>query len=234
MLFHFKQFKVDDAGCGMKICSDSVLLASWFLPKYPEAKIIVDVGTGSGVLALMAAQVCHQAQIMALEIDESAAAAAKFNFRNSPWCDRLDLFCGNFADYEPCDKVDLIISNPPYFRNGETAPDKLRAAARHQSELGYSSLLAYAARNLAPDGHLGMVSPSEAYDDILFAAELAGLKLRGVCKVKTSQRKDFTRILWDFALNDGFIEETQLSIRINGNEYSPEYIELVNPYYTKI
>ena len=232
--FEFRQFAIDDNGCGMKICSDSVLLGAWFAASYPEASSAADIGAGSGVLALMVAQLCPHVTITALELDEGAARAASMNFAASPFADRLRLQQGNFADYVPASPFDLIISNPPYFTTGEQAADKARAAARHQAGLSYASLMNTCSRWLASDGHIGLVSPAEFENDIIFEAELAGLKLRRLLRVRTSPRKQPTRLLWDFSPTDGPLLEACLDMRGRDGLPTAEYTRIVDSFYTKI
>ena len=110
-VFHFKHFDIDDHGCGMKICSDSVLLAAWFLPPYRDALTVADIGTGSGVLALLAADIMPKAKIIAIEKDTAAAEAASRNFTASPWADRLTTVNADFVDFaaEGNHKFNLVI-----------------------------------------------------------------------------------------------------------------------------
>lgn len=230
-VFRFKGFEVDDCGCGMKICSDSVLLAAWFLRPYARARRIVDVGTGSGVLALLAARMCPDAVITGVEIDSEAAVAAAKNFAASPWASRLRCENKDISDFEAEKTPDIIISNPPYFTNGVASADSSRAAARHQDSLTYATLLALP---LAPVGHLGMVTPADVYDDIIFEAEMRRRKLCRLCRVRTSPSKEAVRLLWDFSDTDeGCVEET-LELRDSDGRYSEAYRELVEPYYLKL
>lgn len=232
--FQFKQFSVDDAGCGMKICSDSVLLGAWFLPQLADVGSILDAGSGSGLLALIAAQCCPKAFITAIELDHSAALAATANFKASPWSQRLNLIEGDFLAATLPYPADAIISNPPYFTNGLTSPDNARAAARHQCELTYNTLLTHSRTLLSPHGHLGFISPAEFEDDIIFAAQLAGFNLRRLCRVTTSIRKPAKRLLWDFSPTPGQTEIETLSLRGDGGKPSDRYYSLVEPFYTKI
>ncbi|MDE6196646.1 MAG: methyltransferase [Muribaculaceae bacterium] len=233
-VFRFRQFDVDDSGCGMKICSDSVLLAAWFLPPYSRAHSLVDAGAGSGVLSLLGAQTCPEAPVYALELDSPAAEACRRNFASSSWGMRMHTVEGDFADFSPPSPVDIIISNPPYFTTGELSADTARAAARHQAGLSYASLLSKAALWLTPDGRLGMVSPAQFENDIIFSAEMSGLKLRRLLRVRTSPRKPVTRLLWDFSPCDGPTDISELSMRDSDGSLSGAYIQLVEPYYLKI
>lgn len=237
-VFKFKRFEVDDCGCGMKICSDSVLLAAWFLPAVPEARTVLDIGTGSGVLALLAADMLPKARITGLEIDHAAARAAVLNFENSPWPQRIAVAECSFEQYMPDGQADAIISNPPYFSNGALAGNNARAIARHQSSLSYQSLLAYAAAHLAPKGSLGFISPCDGSrhdeENIIFAAEMTGLKVRRLCRVATSAGKKPTRLLWHIVRGEAPAEITHLEIRHADSSYTLPYRRLVEPYYMKI
>lgn len=229
-VFRFKNFDVDDSGCGMKICSDSVLLAAWFLPAHRTARTVADIGAGSGVLSLLAADILPVAGVTAVEIDAAAAAAAAANFAASPWPHRLNLVHCDFADFAAVPRAfDAVISNPPYFGEGLRSADTARAAARHQQGLGYSSILK--TPMLAPDGHLGLVAPAELETDIVFAAEMAGLKVRRLCRVHTSPRRPATRLLLDIARTDGPLEASDLFMRDAAGSYTREYRDLVEPYY---
>ncbi|MDE5631473.1 MAG: methyltransferase, partial [Muribaculaceae bacterium] len=139
VVFNFRQFDVDDSGCGMKICSDSVLLLELFLPQHTQAHTVLDIGAGSGLLSLMAAQYMSQAEITGIEIDEAAAAAARHNFAASQWARRLKIENTDFSLFTPSSAVDIIISNPPFFTAGLIAPDSRRATARHEAYLTSTS-----------------------------------------------------------------------------------------------
>ena len=127
---------------------------------------------------------------------------------------------------------DVVISNPPYFGEGLRSADAARAAARHQQGLSYSSILK--TPMLAPDGHLGLVAPAELEADIIFAAEMAGIKVRRLCRIHTSHSRPATRILLDIARTDGPLEARELFVRDAAGSYTREYRDLVEPYYLYI
>ncbi len=233
-VFHFRQFDVDDHGCGMKICSDSVTFGAWFLPPHSSAATVVDVGAGSGLLSLMAAQRMLSARITGLESDPSASAAARTNFEKSPWGTRLNIVEGDFADYTPDNKVDIILSNPPFFTTGMLAPDSSRASARHENSLTAAALFAFSKKYLKPDGHLGVILPADRTDNAVFEAELAGLKLRRMCTIVPRTGKPAIRTLFDFSPADGHAIVSTLTVRKADGILSDEYIALVEPFYMKI
>lgn len=218
----------------MKLCSDSVLLAAWFLPPYSDALTVADIGAGSGVLSLLAAEIMPHADITAIEIDYKASLAAGANFDASPWAERLSVINKDFNDFIVDDtrRFDIVISNPPYFATGERSADQSRAAARHQSTLSYSNILS--GNILKPGGHLGLVSPADSEQEIIYQAELNRLKIRRLCRVRTSRAKAPIRLLWDISPSDGPISDNTLSMRDADGCYSEEYRSLVEPYYMKL
>lgn len=228
-VFKFKQFDVDDHGCGMKICSDSVLLGAWFFNN-SAARNILDIGSGSGVLAMIAAQACPDARIVGVEIDPDASHAAAQNFGESKFSGRLKVVNADINHYIADTKYDAVVSNPPYFTEGLKSDCSARAVARHCGSLDYDVLLHYAAANITGDGHLGLISPADYEDDILYHATMCRLNLCRLCRVRTSERKEPARLLWDFTLQDTRSIIQNLTIR-RGSEYSSEYLALVDPYY---
>lgn len=233
--FDFKKFSLSDEGCGMKISSDSVLLGAWFLPAVSAARTVVDAGAGSGLLSLMAAQTCPQATVAGVELDAGACRAAALNFAASPWKDRLELLPGDFCLLaQNISGVDAVISNPPYFSTGAGAPDRARAAARHQQSLNFENLLRLSAAMLTPQGHLGLISPAADEDSILFRAELAGLKLRRLCRVSTTSAKPPVRLLWDFSPADGPVQSSTLCLRGSDGAPTPEYAAVVADFYLRL
>lgn len=226
-MFEFKQFAVDDYGCGMKIGSDSVLLGAWFLPQVAGVRSLIDAGAGSGVLALMASQVCTEAAITAVEIDAAAAEACRRNVEASHRGGRIAVEQGDFRTLlHPA--VDAIISNPPYFTETTLAPLRERALARHQTNLTYGDLLHKSKALLKPDGRLGLIAPADHEDALTYLGELAGLPLLRLCRVHTSAAKPPKRIMAVFGKSAEPALTESLTI---GSE---EYKALVEPFYIRI
>ncbi len=223
--FSFKRFAVTDRRCGMKVGTDGVLLGSWAaVPQGSHTPSILDVGAGCGLIALMLAQRFPDAIVIALEIDSQAIEDAKANIAQSPWADRIKLLCSDFRD--AAGSFDLIVSNPPFFTNGESAPVAARAAARHAAALSPLSLVQWAAAHLTPSGLLAMIAPSELSADIEMQAALSRLNICRKVDVNTSRRRGITRTLWE--LSPSHIHHCQYSVlTVN----SPEYAELTKDFY---
>ena len=233
-VFHFRQFDIEDRDCGMKICSDSVTFGAWFLPCHSDARSVLDIGAGSGLLSLMAAQCMPGAAIKGIEIDNGAAEASRHNFGTSPWARRLVIENLDFADFHPSESADIILSNPPFFTTGLLAPDSRRATARHESTLTITTLLSFARSHLVKSGHLGLILPAERTDDTIFQAELAGLKLRRLARVVAREGRQPVRALFDFSPTDGTVSEETIIMRGRDGIPTSHYISIVEPFYTKI
>lgn len=226
--FTFRQFALTDTGCGMKIGTDGVVLGAW--AACCEAQTVIDVGSGSGIVALMIAQ-RSEAQITAVEIDRSACRDARENVRFSPWPVRITVVETDFKSYRPVGPVDLIISNPPFFSTGEHSPSEMRAGARHEGSLNYSTLINYAAKYLNPLGRLSFIYDAGRDDEIIYKAEMSRLKLRRWCHLRQRENRPFIRTLFEFSPTDGPIEHELLTI--NGRDGCPteRFSELTRDFY---
>ena len=217
-MFRFKQFSVDDSRCGMKVGTDGVLLGAWTpLPNDQMVNVqlpndqmpndqmvndqmvnVLDVGTGSGLIALMLAQRCRNAHITALDIDEQCVSQARQNFSASPWHERLEALCMPLQRFCPSAGYHLIVSNPPYFRNSLHNPDPQRCATRHDDTLPLHVLLSCSARLLNDNGCLSLILPAEAENDIISGASAYRLYPTRITRVCTRQGKPPKRILIAF------------------------------------
>lgn len=161
-VFRFKQFEVDQGQCAMKINTDGVLLGA--MAHAAHAVRILDIGTGTGVIALMLAQAHPDAHVDAVEIDPVAAAQAKRNFAHSPFTDRLQVLEGSFADFRSQQPYDLIVSNPPFYTDSLHNPDERRRLARHTDDHFFEQLFAYVADMLTDDGVFHFIVPTGLAD----------------------------------------------------------------------
>ncbi len=199
----FKQFSVDDARCAMKVGTDGILLGAWV--SCEGAGKLLDIGTGSGLIALMAAQRCaaggdHRFYITAIDIDGEAAAQAADNFAASPWAGQmkalptsLDAFVAEGHDGE----FDVIVSNPPYYIAGKSIvpAGEQRTAARRDADLTLDDILQAASRLLSPNGRLSLILPTAREADLLASMEKYGFSATRICRVKTTERKEPSRVL---------------------------------------
>jgi tRNA1Val (adenine37-N6)-methyltransferase len=232
--FRFKQFNITDAKCGMKLGTDGVLLGAW--TSVDDVHSIMDVGAGCGIISLMLAQRCD-ASILAVEIDKNASEDCQTNFSESPWASRLTVTNADFNGITSpvnSEGFDLIVSNPPFFNNGITAPSKSRAQARHEQTLTIESLIQGASKLLSANGRLALITPADRCDDIIFFAEINRLKLCRRCDVIPVINKMPKRILWEFSFRNQRPIMEQLVIRVEDNAFSDKYVELMSDFYLKM
>lgn len=228
--FDFKQFRIEQDKCSMKVGTDGVLLGSWFALE--PGMSVLDIGTGTGLVALMAAQ-RGAGRVTAVEIDPDAAVQAIQNVKKSPWAGLINVVNADVADYTPQYKFDRIVCNPPYFRDSLRCPDAGRNTARHNDSLNFETLARCSAGMLLPDGLLCLVLPFDSVDVFVKCAAGQGLDLCRRTDVVTAPGKSPKRSLVAFAKRCTPFEGNVLSIcDSNGNE-SPEYVELVRNFYLK-
>lgn len=227
--FKFKQFTVFQDRCAMKVGTDGVLLGAW--ASVDKARRVLDVGTGTGLIALQLAQRNPQAEIVAIEVDSMAAAQALANVSSSPWADRIEVVCHDFQSYSPEEKFDLIVSNPPYFTDALKCPDEQRRMARHAGSLNYFSLFQQSARLLHEHGAVSIVIPSEAERDVTNAARNYKLFPLRRLQVFTKPGKPCRRILLTFGFHEEECVEETLCIQTEHDGYTAEYIALTKDFY---
>lgn len=234
--FTFKQFHINDHGCGMPVSTDGVLLGAWVT--LPPSGPILDIGTGSGLLALMAAQrTAKQGNpITAIEIDNGAALAAQRNVTDSPWTGRIKIAHQTvqaWANQQPAGSVGTIVCNPPYFNHGEQADSQARATARHTDTLPHHELLAAIRHLLSPTGSASLILPVYEGEQLIEAARVHQLYCQRLCKVKTTERKPPSRLLIELGTNPSSCQSEQLVIH-QGGQYSKGFIALTKAFYLKM
>ena len=230
--FTFKQFHIDQDRCAMKVGTDSIVLGSWAPVR--GAKRILDIGTGTGILALMLAQrTAQQVQIDAVELDKDAVKQAEENINASPWRERIRVIRHDIRTFQ-APHYDLIISNPPYFVHGQTLPDAARQLARHTGELDQTALLESAARLLTPFGKLALVLPVEEGEQLVALATAGGWYLQRRCRGETKRGKAPNLVLLLLSRKPAETEEEQLCLRETDNRYSPEFIALADEFYLRM
>jgi tRNA1Val (adenine37-N6)-methyltransferase len=225
--FRFKQFEIGHDRCGMKVGTDGVLLGAWVRPS--NALRILDVGTGSGLIALILAQ-RSDAQIVGIEYDASAAGQALENAQASPWADRVRIVQGDFKCLED-DPYDLIVSNPPFFQNALKAPAVQRNHARHDVLLRYDELIAKADELLTENGRLSVIIPCEAFAGFETLCLASRLHLSRICEVSTIEGKPPKRLLLEFSRVPTEVERSRLAVSTTGNARSEAYSALTADLY---
>ena len=222
----------------MKVGTDGVLLGAWVPCKDSESQErkvirILDVGTGSGLIALMLAQRCPNAQIDAIDIDVCSVEQARFNIERSPWKERIFVWQQSLQDLakEKEHTYDLIVSNPPYFINSLKNPDKQRQTARHTDSLSYHELVDCAARLLSREGLFAIILPAEAEGMILSEAMDVGLSPTRLTHVYSKHGKPMKRVLAAFNKGIGGCEAEDLFIESETSPRSEEYSKLTEDFY---
>lgn len=242
MSFSFKQFTVEQDRCAMKVGTDGVLLGSWVsLENHPSS--ILDIGAGTGLIALMLAQRCDADQIDAIEIDEDAYEQCVENFENSPWADRLFCFHASLDEFaeEPVDeKYDLIVSNPPFFvpppapPKGESFKLSQRKVARFYDSLPFEDLVNYAAQLLSETGELAVVVPYAEGEKIITFAKAKSLFINRITRVRGTEKASIKRSLLQFSFTEKRVEKNELVLEISRHHYTDEFKELVKEFYLKL
>nr|WP_315075089.1 methyltransferase [uncultured Porphyromonas sp.] len=239
-LFHFKQFSLDQAGCGMRIGTDGVLLGAWAsVDTREETPLqILDVGCGTGLIALMLAQRYPRAEVTALEIEPTAVERATYNVAQSPFSSRVRVVQADFSTWQtPQASYDLIVSNPPYYKNTLQARSEVRHTARAISFLSPKEVLLRATALLSPQGIVALVTPYDQLEELRIFAFTQGLTPTRLTAVHTTPGKRPKRLLSEWTRRDGqLLQPASLqTFVIHGDtvsSYSPEYLELVRPFYT--
>jgi tRNA1Val (adenine37-N6)-methyltransferase len=231
-IFRFKQFNLDQTGCAMKINTDGVLLG--VLATVDQPKTILDIGTGTGVIALMLAQRFIDSQIEAVEIDQTAAETAQRNFEGSPFADRLSLYADSFEHYlnnHSDRKYDLIISNPPFHINSLESPGDKKSLAKHTDEQFFKNLVKSVAEHLTEQGSCWLILPLKTAELVKVIADKYGLYLNKKIAIKSFETSAPHREIVCMGWNKIPIEISSLVIYESVGNYSITYKQLLQPYF---
>lgn len=227
--FHFRQFDVVQQHCAMKVGTDGVLLGALAAP---VGRRILDIGTGSGVVALMMAQRCD-AEIWGVELDEGAVADAEENFSQSPWAGRLHAVLSDLNIYEPQVTFDFIVSNPPFYRHSPQSSSAARTAARSAHALPYGLLARWSAAHLSKEGRLQVILPFSEAERFRMTCWEAGLHLTHQTDVRTKTGKPLTRAVQTFALRPQPSQREELCLLNDDGTRSEAYRKLTEAFYLK-
>lgn len=226
--FQFQQFRINQDRCAMKISTDAVLLGTLANAENPEK--ILDIGTGTGVIALMLAQRFPDSKVTAVEIDPDAAEQARGNFQESPFSERLSLFKGRIQDFDQGEKYELIVSNPPFFPDHLKSKDSKRNKALHTDELSFAELVAKSAQLLSQSGAFWVILPPRQMLDLEVLAERSGLYLQEKVRVQDSVEKPIHREIGSFTLSKTSKTEKNLILKDLDSSYSVSYSALLSGF----
>lgn len=231
--FQFKQFTVWHDKCAMKVGTDGVLLGAW--ASVGNAERILDIGTGTGLVALMLAQrTTADVAIVALDIDEMGVEQARENVERSPWSGRIEVLHEDFNAFQPAEKFDVIVSNPPYFVDSLASPDVQRNLARHNNSLTYVSLLKGVSEMLADDGSFTIVIPTDVSELVKELAADYALYASRQLFVRTKPGANPKRVLLTFTFHEQECRTEELLVELARHQYSEAYIALTRDYYLKM
>ena len=230
--FAFKQFTVRHDRCAMKVGTDGVLLGAW--TDLSHSRRILDIGTGTGLIALMLAQRCMDARITAIDLDSAAVEQAQENIQASPWKDRIEALQQDICTYHPNGTFDTIVSNPPYFIDSLKCPDGQRSTARHTDTLDADRLIGKVSELLTSDGRFSIILPAEQTEDLIRVAGEKGLHPSRQTWVITRPGLSPKRILMEFRKTPATLQPDELVIELERHVYSEEYIALTQEFYLKM
>lgn len=228
-LFRFKQFEVEQSGCAMRINTDGVLLGAIVAQQQPQ--LILDIGTGTGVIAMMLAQRFPQAAVTAVEIDEAAAFRAASNFEASPFAARLQVQHSDIATFQTEHRYDLMVSNPPYFVNDLKNPELRKGLARHADEDFFEGLLRKASALLSEKGMFWVILPAKQAELLVVNAVLFKLFPRQIIHVHSDVSKSEFRQIVCFSFTDGPVLHENFYIYSAQGVYTDAYKTLLKDFF---
>lgn len=232
--FRFKQFTVYHDRCAMKVGTDGVLLGAW--SHINTAKKVLDIGTGTGLVALMLAQRNDNIKIDAIDIDEDAIIQAKENIKSSPFTSQITCYNLSLQDFlkEEGNRYDLIVSNPPFFAESLKSPNKSRSLARHTDSLSIEELISISSYLLNEDGRLCLIYPHDCKDLIIGEAYKKSLYPSRITDVYPTPTSSPKRILIEFSARECLPKQDKLIIETERHIYSEDFTKLVKEFYLKL
>ncbi len=230
--FQFKQFAINDDRCAMKVGTDGILLGAWANSNTPTR--ILDIGTGTGLVAMMLAQRFSEAKVDAIEIDRAAYEQAMDNFRVGPFRDRLESIHGCVRAYNTGRRYSLIACNPPWFSDSLKPDTSARSMARHDDTLSSTDLIDVIRNLLADGGTYCTILPIREGKAFIHVANKAGLRCRRCCEVRPNNNKPPKRMLLEFVKNPTKVTtvcESLVVETMRRHEYTPAYRALTRDFY---
>lgn len=233
--FKFKQFTIEQDRCAMKIGTDGVLLGAWVSLKNDPIAIL-DIGSGTGIIALQLAQRSNAEIIDAIEIDANAYEQCVDNFENSPWGDRLFCYHASLDEFveEVDDKFDLIISNPPFYSEDYKSDNENRDLARFNDALPFDELIESASMLLSDEGVFSVIIPRKEEEYFIKMASEVNLFPTRICRVRGTISTEEKRSMLEFSFDKSNPKMENLVIEISRHNYTEDYQGLVKDFYLKM
>jgi len=226
--FQFQQFRIEQRKCGMKVCTDSCVLGAY--ARHSDPKYILDIGAGTGLLALMLAQ-RYISQIDAVELDPNSFSQARTNFWQSPWPDRIQIFKTRIQDFSSTHKYDLIISNPPFFRDHILPKKEGKGMATNQDDLSFEDLVKVVNHNLGPDGLFWIILPPVQSELFNLLAPQNQLYRSHQLFISDQVDSPVIRVISSFKKQRETSSQESQYLKIPTGEYSGWFSQLMKDYY---
>jgi tRNA1Val (adenine37-N6)-methyltransferase len=230
--FRFKQFTIQQQHCAMKVTTDGCLFGAWVAAELSSRQPLrlLDVGTGTGLLALMAAQQQH-GHTEAIETDPAACRQAQENIAASPWAAKLTVAEADVRQYCPQHKYDVIFSNPPFYETDLAGPDSRRNMAHHSSNLTVKELLLFIIKNLSVSGSFFLLLPFRRLQEVQTMLNTMDLHVRQQVLVRSSDNHAYFRVMLEGGFEHAVCTTQTLSIYNAERQYTPAFVQLLQPYY---
>lgn len=233
--FKFKSFTVAQNKCAMKIGTDAVVLGAWTTISHSPFSIL-DIGSGTGVLALMLAQRTKSELIDAIEIDADAYEQCVNNFENSPWSDRLFCYHASLNEFteEIEDTYDLIVSNPPFHNETHKSDNSQRNLARFIDAMPFEDLVKSVSKLLSKAGKFSVIIPYKDESRFIKLAREVNLYANDILRIKGTPTSDIKRSVIVFSFQNQETTTQELVIEISRHQYTQAYINLTKEFYLKM
>jgi len=230
--FNFKEFRINQDKSAFKVGTDGVLLGA--CADITGVKRILDIGSGTGLIAIMLAQRC-EADITAIEPDRDSYVQTCENVKQSRWSNRIEVFEKDLQTFIPANgKFDLIVTNPPYFSDSLKNPDTRKSSARHNDSLTFAEVLEGVSRLLSADGKLQIILPYVEGNVFIAEAQLSGFYCNNILKVKPLPTSEIRRLILTFSRQQLKVTEKFLTIEHGKrHDFTEEYINLTRDFYLK-
>ena len=225
-VFRFQQFEIQQSKSVFRVGTDAVLLG--VLSYVDGSKSVLEVGTGTGIISLMLAQRNSEAQFLALDIDPNAVELSSLNFKNSPFCDRMEVLEMDFNEFKSDQKFDLIVSNPPYFEVSDSEKDK---KARQMILLNFEQLISKSAPLLQENGILSLVVPYDVTDKLNEIAEFNKLYLVRKVSVIGIEGGEPKRVILEYSKIIKSLKEETFVVESAPRVYSEQYIQATKNFH---